>query len=40
MLRLTLSLLLAGSAAAACATDKDCPSSYCVNDKTKSAPYS
>lgn len=40
MLRTTVALLLAATAAASCVTDKDCPSSYCVNDDTKSAPYS
>ena len=40
MLRTPVALLLATTAAASCVTDKDCPSSYCVNDDTKSAPYS
>lgn len=32
-------LCAAVGATASCRTDADCPSSYCVNDKTKSPPY-
>merc|ERR1719240_2290611 len=39
-LRAATVLLVAAVAQASCVTDQDCPSSYCVNDKTKSAPYS
>merc|ERR1719240_2102943 len=38
-LRAATVLLVAAVAQASCVTDKDCPSSYCVNDKTKSKPY-
>lgn len=34
-----LASLACVSLAAACKTDKDCPSSYCQNDKTKKPPY-
>lgn len=35
----TLVLLTLASIASACETDSDCPSSYCQNDATKTAPF-
>ncbi len=36
---LALLLATAVAATASCETDSDCPSSYCQNDPSKTAPY-